>query len=647
MEFCEEQGFFHQDYENFRSAISDDEFRGIYRCKTDHERVLFVNKVIAEQFGDLWQFKRQFDLGKSLPEALEHKEQGNKAFQYEKWSAAVKCYNKACHLLPQENDLEMSLIVANRSAALFHLNKYEHALQDIELALELKYPQDMHYKLMERKARCYFGMKDLPNAFEYYTKTYDSLQYSNLSPEKREKWIKDTQKMIIDLELRIANVRKYLEPVKNSLMKKFEPYVDKALYFDCTETEGRFARTRIDLRPNHVLLRQLPHAAVVTGEFCESHCDHCCRRVEILFSCPRCMDVIYCSSECQKTAQESYHRFECGFLSYLKNSGANVVAMLALRIVTQKSLDYFVEIKDELGSLGSEEVDRLPVDDYRRIYNFVTHSEGRDTEESLKWAFMAALLNTVLSLGYFYRSRYLDSYIGTLLLHNLQVVTFNSHEISELQRKSPRDTGISVCIGAGLYPTLVLFNHSCDPGITRYFVGSAVFVRTVRNIPAGSVVAENYGQLFVRAPRHERRKSLKKLYKFDCYCQACYEDWPTFFDMNPSVVRFRCAATEGCENGLIYTERLDQNVMKCEKCNGITDVNNSFRSLKDTCLLQRYQEATQLYEQREYERALSKYAALMTSMDEVLVKPYREYHLCQQGIRRCSLELGNKHTERV
>lgn len=49
-------------------------------------------------------------------------------------------------------------MLANRSAALYHMEKFDHALQDIELAEE-NYPAEMLYKLKERTARCYLAKK--------------------------------------------------------------------------------------------------------------------------------------------------------------------------------------------------------------------------------------------------------------------------------------------------------------------------------------------------------------------------------------------------------------------------------------------------------------------------------------------------------
>ncbi|XP_058819600.1 SET and MYND domain-containing protein 4-like isoform X2 [Topomyia yanbarensis] len=546
----------------------------------------------------------------------------------------------------KERGLEKSIVLANRSAALFHLNKFEEALKDIDLSIYLYYPNSMQYKLMERKARCYIALKDLPAALDFYRETCTALGDSNLCPEMQKEMIIATKKKVEDLEVYIATVKRYLEPVKHSLTKKFVAHVDKSVFIDCTENEGRFARTRADLKPNQLVLKELPHASVVMSECSSTHCDHCCLRVEVLFCCSRCVDVVFCSQRCQDAACSSYHRFECGFLPYLRSSGANVVCMLALRIVTQKSLGYFYGLKDELEQLASEHTDRLPAHDYRRVYKFVTHSEQRSPEDYLKWTVMAAFLNTISQLGGFYKREKLDELLGTILLHNMQIVTYNSHEVSELLRRKESDPGYSICIGAALYPTLVLFNHSCDPGITRYFVGNAVFVRTIKNIPAGSVVAENYGQLFARSDRRERRNTLKSIYKFDCNCQACDENWPTFYEMSPNMVRFKCAGRESCNNALIFTANSPQNSFRCEKCGEFTDIDSCFTSLKNIDMLNRFNEATSLYQHGEYDKALSKYAAIMTSLDQVLVKPYREYHLCQQGIRRCSLELGNKYTER-
>lgn len=58
-------------------------------------------------------------------------------------------------------------MLANRSAAMYHLEDYDHALMDIELA-EKKYPRDMMYKLKERKAKCWLAKKHHEKALKAF-----------------------------------------------------------------------------------------------------------------------------------------------------------------------------------------------------------------------------------------------------------------------------------------------------------------------------------------------------------------------------------------------------------------------------------------------------------------------------------------------
>lgn len=68
-------------------------------------------------------------------------------------------------LLSAEKDF--AILLANRSAAFYHMEKYEHALQDIELA-ETNYPVEMMHKLKERSARCHLAEKNLERALQSF-----------------------------------------------------------------------------------------------------------------------------------------------------------------------------------------------------------------------------------------------------------------------------------------------------------------------------------------------------------------------------------------------------------------------------------------------------------------------------------------------
>lgn len=284
-------------------------------------------------------------------------------------------------------------------------------------------------------------------------------------------------------------------------------------------------------------------------------------------------------------------------------------------------------------------------DDYRKIYKLVTHEETRSAEDFFQRTLMATLLNACLTLGGFYKTKEAESFIGGLLLHNLQLLQFNAHEISELQREDDRDVGKSVFIGGGLYPTLALFNHSCEPGVTRYYKGNSVCVRSVRSIAAGSMIGENYGPMFTQTPREERRATLLNQYRFSCNCRACSKNWPLFSEMDDTVLRFKCDGGKICSNVLLIPSEINEFMIKCTDCGEHTNIMKGLKLLQDTETM--FKLATKMHSAGEIEAALYKYVEEMNTLDEVLVPPYRDYHLCQQGLRSCMLEYGNRYVKFV
>lgn len=229
------------------------------------------------------------------------------------------------------------------------------------------------------------------------------------------------------------------------------------------------------------------------------------------------------------------------------------------------------------------------------------------------------------------------------MYHNLQFMQFNAHEISELQYKGKDDPGTSAFIGGGLYPTVAFFNHSCDPGVVRYFNGNVVMLRAIKKIPVGSVVAENYGPVFTQVAKEERQSHLLNQYRFTCLCQPCMENWPTFKEMDDNVLRFKCDSDDPnrtCKNVLLVPTDINEFMIKCTECGESTNIMKGLKALQDTDLI--FRTATRLHEAGDVKNALSKYVENLDVLGQSLAPPFRSYHLTQQGIRRCIIEFGNK-----
>ena len=63
---------------------------------------------------------------------------------------------------------EQAIILANRSATLYHMQKFDETLIDIRRAIKLGYPNNLSYKLYEREARCHLAKKNYPKTIEYF-----------------------------------------------------------------------------------------------------------------------------------------------------------------------------------------------------------------------------------------------------------------------------------------------------------------------------------------------------------------------------------------------------------------------------------------------------------------------------------------------
>ena len=62
-----------------------------------------------------------------------------------------------------------------------------------------------------------------------------------------------------------------------------------------------------------------------------------------------------------------------------------------------------------------------------------------------------------------------EAFAGGLLNRFLQIVQFNAHEVSEFVFSKPKnfDGAKNETLGAALFPTLALFNHSCNTAMNR------------------------------------------------------------------------------------------------------------------------------------------------------------------------------------
>ena len=74
-------------------------------------------------------------------------------------------------------------------------------------------------------------------------------------------------------------------------------------------------------------------------------------------------------------------------------------------------------------------------------------------------------------------------------------------------------------IGGGVYPTLALVNHSCDPNFVIIFWGRTAIAVASRTIFKGEEMNDNYGANYANTPLATRRKTMERSHWFTCACR--------------------------------------------------------------------------------------------------------------------------------
>ncbi|XP_067007502.1 SET and MYND domain-containing protein 4 [Anabrus simplex] len=645
------EGFFKAHHCKVVSSLSNDQLKEFSLLEHDDERFRFVYNLPVARGLDI----QLSPCGKNAEIARKFKDEGNKAFQSGDYRCALRLYSKCILKTPWEagSGQDLAVAVANRSAALYHLEHHLLALQDVAFAISLNYPQELRYKIFDRKARCLLARKQLKDAQGAFRETLVALDIAKLPEVKKQKWQTDVQIMLAMLgkNTNLCNAPvsgegpAILPTLTGGHNSRYES-ASSAIKIQESPEMGRFAAAGRNIKAGDILVTEQAHCSVLLSEYAGTHCFHCFKRLLTPIPCPRCSAVAFCSMSCQKESMASHHKVECGILATLWASGASVTCLMALRIISQRDMQYFLKQRKLL--------DQIPKvyygSDYRSVYNLVRHEAKRTADDLLHRSNMSVfLLRCLQTAGFFgVGTSSTDSelsddenFIGGLLLRHLQLLQFNAHEVSELllEENGSLDAASSVFLGGAVYPTLALFNHSCDPGVARYFLGTSVIVRAVKNIASGEMVAENYGPIFTQTVLSERQATLRDQYWFDCNCIPCIQNWPLFNDMDASVLRFKCSSSEKCKNVIIVPLDTMEFMIQCTECKEYINIFKGLKALQDTDAM--FKAAKYMMERKDISHALPKFLEILTLLDETLAPPFRDYHLCQQAIRRCMLCLGN------
>ncbi|XP_044771901.1 histone-lysine N-methyltransferase SMYD3 isoform X2 [Neomonachus schauinslandi] len=227
-----------------------------------------------------------------------------------------------------------------------------------------------------------------------------------------------------------------------------------------TANRGNGLRALAQLRPGELLFRSDPLAYTVCKGSRGVVCDRCLLGKEKLMRCSQCRVAKYCSAKCQKKGWPD-HKWECKCLKSCKPRYPPDSVRLLGRVV--------FKLMEETPS------------ESEKLYSFydLESNINKMTEDKKE-----GLRQLVMTFQHFMREEIQDA--SQLppsfdIFEAFAKVICNAFTICNAEMQE---------VGVGLYPSMSLLNHSCDPNCSIVFNGPHLLLRAVRDIEAGEEDAD-------------------------------------------------------------------------------------------------------------------------------------------------------------
>lgn len=331
----------------FLSELVNDLIPKSQRCSNNHERLLLALKVVVQNSANLFNSKCK---EKDPQHSVRSREDGNRSFMSCQYYKAVQEYTESI-VYAVDSSEELALAYANRSAALFNLEKFEECIRDIDRALSLKYPDRLKTKVYERKGLCLtkLGRSGADSSFEEALTWVDK---TNLSGAKMDKRRSELNKLILTpntVAERPKNAVKFSLPEISTTNSEI-PCASDGVAIKYSEKFGRHLVATREIKPGELLILEKPYCLRLIPKNLHKYCSYCLRVSWDLIPCKRCVHVAFCSDACKDKAWDDYHEVECSIVGLLLEFKFNNVVAISVRTVimaTKKGMN-LNEVKEEL-----------------------------------------------------------------------------------------------------------------------------------------------------------------------------------------------------------------------------------------------------------------------------------------------------------
>ena len=644
-----------------RDEMTEEDDKRFREMNSDEERIQFILNI--EKINQLLTPIRKTN-NKDNAKAHEFRKAGNILFQKRRYMQALEHYNYAvAHATKEdvssEEPGEMVSALGNRSAVLAHRMRYALSIQNADMALELGYPENRRYRLLERKAVCMMHLKQPDNATKQIKAAIANVKKSNIDESKQIYIINRLESL--EMECKSIKEERNDEPHREEntsdqpvIEEISTEYSNMSAKFDVIyyKDSGRGLVAKEDVYIGEPVVIQRPYASVLYPPYWHNHCYNCLTVLIVTYPCRSTTMFNFCGQACEHEAWQTYLPYEQYLEDILQKKWCGTIGHLVLRIAITAGLDAINNPdKDKMRILYQQfnskrkpkaflNIDGEYTNDFNTIYNMESQCDSRADMGLFDLSVASIFLMKVLEIIHFIPPGDTNNVsIASCLMHIMEIVQCNALSIPEVKYPTDFEKPGTVEIGIGLYTTGALINHSCDPSADwTCFSGNHLVVRTARLLYKGYQVTIAYrDRVFYSSSIAMRQAQLKFQYGFNCKCRACVNRWGKYNELNTTLPQYKCCK---CRSELLLGIVVDGTSARCEKCNELQDLQWRVKALVSNH--EKYAEAMSYALSGNIKLALPELEKYLAILQRFLCAPWRELTACQAAVQQCYRLHGNK-----
>ncbi|KAM3183898.1 hypothetical protein ACTXT7_009450 [Hymenolepis weldensis] len=512
-----------------------------------------------------------------------------------------------------KSEEELLLAFANRSIILYEIGLIDEAISDANKAVKGSFTPFDTARTYICLGNCYKHRGKMREALDKFSKAIHALEKTDPRLSDHIKLQAERQvREIYELNwntLMYSNRESICSKPKVSELKKalwkdnFErehKETDKSCKLLATNGTLALKNTKSDrgwtlevtrlVKPGEVLAIEKCYAASLPSRWARQ-CYSCFQTCHNLIPCNGCPLVGFCSDRCAQDAVKpncrskrcvNKHTYDCKGFGQVHGNFTTAQAACACIANTDPSrlLDFVCSTGDYIGGRGHQAFvgaklgreappPRIDPSDYSSVAFLTSCSDKHPTKYLLQCTIASIFLTYCLYIGGYpmkwsnvdlyappsteNRPKYIPaSWVAACILYHMQAVDINAFNFDiSISHNLTGITKESTIIGAMLYPSISLINHSCNPSaflvMSSRGVGCLVALKT---LTAGSEISIQYVGDFYEKSKEERQKCLKSFY-FECSCEACINEWTYHEDSKETLIcplckTSLCSTLEAC-----------------------------------------------------------------------------------------------------